>query len=351
MCKLCAHRLLEHIKQTPLLADLSQYDFIEIGRKLCYDIVPNRRYIDGISTLIHASLQSAKALKVDVSRLELRQWLLFQSEAEPWAKGNLNIRFVDYSRVGVLVFDRDKSSKKIIVEPVISKGYAKLVKALVDKALRKEIGYPARIYITDYGERLKHLYGELQVMVKYKLYLEVMRRCDEPLGNNIAGVDVNADRLNLVVINRDGEIVWKYTARFPQVIARGCPGKRAWSIIGEAIHSVLRNAYSHGAFVVAVENPKIVGYLRCYWIKSGDRGHESYNYKKSIFRSSLIERIALKAPLYGLSVKFVNPKGTTSSKEYDKAMKRYGLDRHAASAYLIALKARKTYKNLERPTS
>jgi len=55
LCKLCAHRLLEHIKQTPLLADLSQYDFIEIGRKLCYDIVPNRRYIDGISTLIHAS--------------------------------------------------------------------------------------------------------------------------------------------------------------------------------------------------------------------------------------------------------------------------------------------------------
>jgi len=37
-------------------------------------------------------------------------------------------------------------------------------------------------------------------------------------------------------------------------------------------------------------------------------------------------------------VKFVNPKGTTSSREHDEVMKRYGLDRHTASAYLVALR-------------
>ncbi len=57
-------------------------------------------------------------------------------------------------------------------------------------------------------------------MVKYDFYLEVMKKHDKPLGDNIAGVDVNVDRLNLVVINRSG-IVWKYTARFPQVTSRG----------------------------------------------------------------------------------------------------------------------------------
>jgi len=348
LSKLCAHRLLEHVKRTPLLADLSQYDFIKISRKLCYDIIPNRRYVDGVSTLIYASLQSAKALKVDVdvARLELKQWLLFQSEAEPWAKGNLNIHFTDYDRVSVLVFSRDKSSKKMTIEPVIPKGYAKLVKALVDKALRKEIGYPARIYITDYGEGLEHLHGELQVMVKYDLYLEVMRRRDKPLGNNIAGVDVNIDRLNLVVINRDGDTVWKYTARFPQLTARGCPRKRTWSVIGEAIHSILRNAYSHGASVIALENPEVIGYLRYYWIKSNDRKHENYNYKVSIFRSSIIERIAWKAPLYGIRVKYVDPRGTTNSRLHYEAMRKYGLDKHTTSAYLIALKAR---KSLQRP--
>jgi len=346
LCKLCAHRLLEAIKLNPSLAYLSQYDFIKVGRRLCYDIIPNRRYVDGISTLIHASLQSAKALKVDITKLEPKHWLLFQSEAEPWAKGNLNIQFVDYDKVKVLVFDRDKSSRRIIIEPVIPKGYIRLVKALVDKALKKEIGYPARIYITDYGERLEHLYGEIQVMVKYNFYLEVMKRYDKPLGDNIAGVDVNVDRLNLVVINRDGDIVWKHTVRFPQITSRGCPRKRAWSIIGEAIHSILRNAYSHGASVVAVENPEVLGYLRYYWIKNGDRGTKNYNYRISIFRNSIIERIVWKAPLYGLHVVTVNPKGTTHSKDHEYVMRRYGLDRHTASAYLIALKTR---RNLQRP--
>ena len=346
LCKLCAHRLLNKVKENPLLANLSQYDFIRLGRKLCYDIIPNRRYVDGISTIIHASLQSAKALGVDVSKLELKPWLLFQSEAEPHAKGNLNIQFIDYNTVRVLVFEKDKTSRKITVKPVIPKGYARLIHVLVDRALRKEIGYPARIYITDYGDKLEHLYGEVQVMVKYNLYMEVMKRCDKPLGNNIAGVDVNVDRINLVVINRDGDIVWKYTARFPQVIARGYPRKRAWSIIGEAIHSILKNAYSHGASVIAVENPEVIGYLKYYWIRNGDRKSKNYNYKVSIFRNSIIERILWKAPLYGLRVVTVSPKGTTRSEDHEYVMRKCGLDSHTASAYIIALKAR---RNLQRP--
>ena len=346
LCKLCAHRLLDVVKQNPFLANLSQYIFIKMGRKQCYDIIPNRRYIDGISTLIHASLQSAKALGVDITKLELKPWLLFQSETEPWAKGNLNIQFTEYDKVRVLVFDKDKSSRRITIEPVIPKGWVKLIRSLVEKALRKEIGYPARVYITDYGDGLEHLYGEIQVMVKYDFYLEVMKRFDKPLGNNIAGVDVNADRLNLVVINRGGDIVWKYTVRFPQITSRGYRRKRAWSIVGEAIHSILRNAYSHGASVIAVENPKIIGYLRYYWIRDGERGTKNYNYKVTIFRNSIIERIIWKAPLYGLQIATVNPKGTTHSEDHEYVMRRYGLDRHTASAYLIALKAR---RNIQRP--
>lgn len=168
LCRLCAHKLLSTVKENPLLASLSQYDFIKIGRKLCYDIVPNRRYIDGVSTLMHASLQSAKTLKVDVTKLELKPWLLFQSEAEPWAKGNLNIQFTDNNNIRISVFDKDKTNRKIYVKPVIPKGYAKLIHVLIDKALKKEIGYPARAYIKDYGDELKHLYGEIQVMVEYE---------------------------------------------------------------------------------------------------------------------------------------------------------------------------------------
>ena len=83
----------------------------------------------------------------------------------------------------------------------------------------------------NFGEELKHLYGELQVMVKYDLYLEVVKRYDKPMENNIAGIDVNVDRVNLVVINREGDIIWIHTARFPQVVTRNYPRKSAWRII------------------------------------------------------------------------------------------------------------------------
>ena len=45
----------------------------------------------------------------------------------------------------------------------------------------------------------------------------------------------NLDRINFVAINRDGDILWKHTVRFPQITNRGYRRKRAWSIIGEAI--------------------------------------------------------------------------------------------------------------------
>jgi hypothetical protein len=60
-----------------------------------------------------------------------------------------------------------------------------------------------------------------------------------------------------------------------------------------------------------------------------------------IFRSSIIERIAMKAPLYSIETKYVDPKGTTNSLEHNELMKKYRLDKHTASAYLIALRGLK----------
>jgi len=82
----------------------------------------------------------------------------------------------------------------------------------------------------------------------------------------------------------------------------------------------------------------VLGKLRLLWVKRDEREHENYNYKVSIFRCRVIEMITLKAPLYTVKVKYVNPAGTTNSKEHTETMKRYGLDRHTAPAYLIALR-------------
>ena len=62
LSKLCAHRLLDDVKNNDVLIDLAQASFLKYARKRCYDILPNRRYIDGIATLIHSTLKSARKL-------------------------------------------------------------------------------------------------------------------------------------------------------------------------------------------------------------------------------------------------------------------------------------------------
>jgi len=53
--------------------------------------------------------------------------------------------------------------------------------------------------------------------------------------------------------------------------------------------------------------------------------------------------VTSKAPLYTMRVAYVDPRGTTSSREHDEAVRGHGLDKRTASAYLMAL------KHLQRP--
>jgi len=338
--KLCAHRLLNDVKSNPELPNYSQTSFLQFARKRCNDILPNRRYIDGIATLIHSSLRSARKLGVNIQELELDSWLLFQSEAEKEKYGNLNIRLTSIEKAEILTFDKEKYPQKITVNIHIPKGYKMLVNVLLQNSKKKEIGYPARVVIKEYNaysDRL-YLYLKLQIMVPYTLYKEVMKKHDKPLSNLIAGIDVNTDRLNLAIINSKGVLKNKKTFWFDDTLARGYKKERAWSKINEEIHRLLDYAYSKGVSTIVLENPNVVGYLRYYWIKTGERKSRNYNFKVSMFRNRVIERIIYKAPLYSINVVYASPKGTTHSKEHDEIMKEKGLDRHSASAYLIALK-------------
>ncbi len=338
--KLCAHRLLDDMKENNILINLSQINFLKYARKRCYDILPNRRYIDGVATLIHSTLKSARKLGVNIKSIELKQWLLFQSEAEKEKKGNLNMRLESIDKAKILVFNHKKEPKKITIELRTPKGYRKTLETLIKKSLSKEIGYPARIVIKDYNfyQSSLHLYCSLQVMISYNLYLETMKKYDKPLGSHVAGVEVNVDRLNLAIVDKYGRLRDVKTFWFNEITSRGYKRKPAWTKIYQAIHAMLDYAYHHSVAVLALESPKIIGYLRYYWIRNGDRKSKNYNHKKSIFRNKIIEAVTYKAPLYSLKTIHVNPKGTTHSRKHDEVMRKYGLDRHTASAYLIALK-------------
>jgi hypothetical protein len=200
-----------------------------------------------------------------------------------------------------------------------------------------------RIYLKSWNTRSGELYvkGELQVAVPVNFYYKHMARARVNKGRLYAGVDVSMDRTNLVIVDDDGGLRDVYTFWFEEASRKGCSRHRARSIIGMRVHEMLRYAYHHGVKALFLENPEVLGKLKLLWVRVGDRSHENYNYRVSVFRSSVIEMIALKAPLYGVEVKYVDPKGTTSSREHDNAMRKYRLDRHTASAYLIALKGLK----------
>jgi len=196
------------------------------------------------------------------------------------------------------------------------------------------------VVIKSYGVEEGDLWvqEEVQITIPIDFYYKHMSKARVNNGRLYGGVDVNVDRINLVIIDDSGSLRDIHTFWFEEASRKGCNKHRARSIIGMKIHKLLKHAYHHGVKTMFLENPEVLGRLKLFWIKSDDRKHKNYNYKRTIFRSSIIEMITLKAPLYGIKVKFVNPKGTTNSEEHDEIMKRYGLDRHVASAYLIALK-------------
>ncbi|PLC67763.1 hypothetical protein B7L70_07060 [Vulcanisaeta sp. EB80] len=303
-------------------------------RSIAYGIVPNRRYADGVVTLVMGVYESCRALGVDFRGVELGDWLMFQQSELEYP--NRNITLKSNHEFHITTNRYDGSIGRVVIKPTIPKIY----KALLDATITEHVEYMGRVVIDGVGVRNNRLWihGEVHMTVPLDVYYEHMVRYRRNNGKLIGGVDVNTDRINLAIINDDGELIDHRTFWFSEVTTRGFPRHKAWSIIGMRIHELLDYAYRHGVKTLFLENPEVLGRLKLVWIKRGDRGHENYNHKVMVFRSSIIEKIALKAPLYSIEVKYVSPRGTTNSEEHDELMRKYRLDRHTASAYLTALR-------------
>ena len=334
--KIDTHRLLNVVRHFPVLPG-TDIGWKNTFRGIAYEIIPNRRYADGVIVLVRSIYESCRQLNIDFRGVELSDWLMFQqSELEFPARSitlkpgyEFHITTVDYS----------KNTYRDVVKPTVPKGY----RLLLEKILEERQKYAGRVVVKDYGIRKNALWvrGEVQITIPIDFYYRHMARYRKPRGSLMGGIDVNVDRLNLAIIDEKGSLRDCKTFWFRETAARGFPRKSVRSIIGARVHEMLSYAYHQGVKTLFLEDPGVIGKLKLLWVRSSDRRYENYNYKVSVFRSSVIEMIALKAPLYSIEVKYVDPKGTTSSREHDEIMKKLGLDRHTASAYLIALKGLK----------
>jgi len=334
--RVATHRVLALARQQESLPG-SRIGWVNMFRQFAYGVIPNRRYADGAVTLVMSVYESCRALGVDFRGVELADWLMFQqSELEYPAK---SITLKPNYEFHVTTIKYNGSTGRVVIKPTVSRSYGQLL----DTVLTGRVKYMGRVVVRDYGVRGNQLWvrGEVHITIPLDVYYEHMAKHRRNNGRLVGGVDVNSDRINLAIIDEDGEPIDHRTFWFSEVTARGFSKHSAWSIIGMRIHELLDYAYRHGVKTLFLENPDILGKLRLMWIKNGDRKHENYNHKVSVFRNSIIERITLKTPLYSIETKYVNPRGTTNSTEHDELMKKYGLDKHTASAHLTALRGLK----------
>ncbi len=341
--KVASHRMLSLAKQFPVLP-ATDIGWKSTFRKIIYEIIPNRRYTDGVIVLVRGIYESCRQLGVNFKDVELGDWLMFQQVEKEYPARNITLKQGYEFHITTIDFNGD--SERIVVKPSIPKNY----KLLLDGILEEKQKHTARVVIKDYGVRKNKLWvhGEVQLTIPLNFYYKYMVRYGRNYGKLYGGVDVNTDRINLAIVDKYGRLRDVKTFWFEDVARRGYSRRKARILIGMAVHGMLRYAYHHGVKIMFLENPEVLGKLKLLWIRNGRRLHRNHNWKITVFRSSVIETISIKAPLYSINTEYIDPKGTTHSKEHDKVMRGYGLDRHTASAYLIAVRGIERYTTIQK---
>jgi len=325
--------------------------------KASMSIVGNNRYARGSAKIVQGIIGSVKALQklgenISLNDVELGDWWLIQSigaRNDASEKGNRNIRLIGDNDVEILVHD-EASWRRIKVEYGASKRYSMILNEVAKLGMENKLGYLARIILLNYSPH--RAYCELQVTIPWNLYMRYLPVKGHVHGDNIGGIDVNLDRINLAIVSRQGVLLGTYTARFPELKVQGLDYDRRTSIVMDAIHKVLDYAVNHGCSLIVLENPKTLGYLRWVWIRRGKRRNSTWNRRVSLFTVEIAERISWHAPQYELKIYYVNPSYT--SKLAEAIAENIGLDKHIASAHILALEylglnPKEVYQNLQRP--
>jgi len=109
------------------------------------------------------------------------------------------------------------------------------------------------------------------------------------------GVDVNIDRINLVIVDKYGKLRDVRTFWFEDASRRDYPRRKVRTLIGMTIHEMLKYAYHHGVKMLFLENPDALEKPRLSSIRNGRRLSKNYNWRVATFRSSIIEMVTMKA--------------------------------------------------------
>ncbi len=84
-----------------------------------------------------------------------------------------------------------------------------LVEELIERAKQGKVSYGVIISLK--SDLVAHINVPLDLWLKHR------RRRSKPFGNNVASIDINSDRMNLVVITWNREPIYRKTFWYPEV--------------------------------------------------------------------------------------------------------------------------------------
>jgi predicted transposase len=297
-----------------------------------YNILPNYIYLETAlkqaKTIVDGLLdrEKGKILHAKIKRF----W--FGSRGNKSDKGNRNVKFhVLEDHVEIKV--KDPWGKWVFGKAYFGKEYLPLLHELEDLASKKEEGYGAVVSFKDYPM--------IHLQIPLWLYLKHFSS-PKPVGYGlVAGFDLNSDRLNVVVISKDGEIIANKTFWYSDVTRPGFPKGKAMALRLNTLSQALIFLSRVGVDYIVFEDLFLVKNRKFTRSKSGNRKVSRFA-KRQLLIHGVIKSLRL-----GFNVVLVNPKGTTNSEGHDRMMREKGFDRHTASAYLIALKGLGMLNNIK----
>ncbi|QIW25329.1 hypothetical protein EWF20_06780 [Sulfolobus sp. S-194] len=293
--------------------------------KQLYNIIPYAFYAETAYKQALALVEN-KGSKVEIKR----RWIACRGNKND--KGNRGIKFhVLEDHVEVRV--KDPWGKWIYGKAYFGKKYLPLLRELEELSKRKEESYGA---VISFKQK-----PTVHLQIPIWLYLNYFSS-PKPSGYDLfAGFDLNSDRLNVVIINENDDVVTTKTWWFPDVTRPGFPKEKAKALRLNALSEALEFLSRIGVDYVVFEDLFLVKRRKFIKSKSGNRKISKFA-KKQLLIHGVIKSLRL-----GFNVILVNPKGTTNSEAHDRIMREKGFDRHTASAYLIAMKGLEVIKNNE----
>jgi predicted transposase len=246
-----------------------------------YNVLPNYVYFETAlkrAKIIVDSLLKREDEKSEIIHARIKKFW-FGSRGNKADKGNRNIKshvLKDHMEARA----KDPWGKWIYGKAYFGKEYLPLLRESKELSKRKEEGYGAVISFKE--KTMIHLQIQLWLYLKHF-------SSPKPNGYGlIAGFDLNSDKLNVVIINKENKIVTKRTFLYSEVVSHGLPKEKAKVLELRALSQALNFLSRDGVDYVVFEDLFLVKKRKFTRSKSGNRKITRFAKKQMLTHNVII---------------------------------------------------------------